>query len=211
MDNDLFWVGVILLILGISGVYLSLSGLSPTLEFGLQNLSALAAVLGLLFIPGGLIKGGLPRIGPNVRVVTGVATTLVLTGLLTASMIGINILPPRLFKEELFALRSPILTNATIIQGSYAEEQTENFVPKILRVVVGKNNTVVWTNKDRLALGGSVSHTVTHDGGLFDSRLFPSGASWNYTFARPGVFRYFCQPHPWMTASVLVEEAKPEG
>jgi plastocyanin len=58
---------------------------------------------------------------------------------------------------------------------------------------------VTWTNDDNQL------HTVTAVDGSFDSGFLEVGASFSYTFTEVGDFEYFCLPHPWMRARVVVE------
>lgn len=69
----------------------------------------------------------------------------------------------------------------------------------VLTVEVG--TTVTWTNDDPNQM-----HTVTEVSGAFDSGFFATGESWSYTFDEVGEFEYYCLPHPWMMAKVIVEE-----
>jgi plastocyanin len=78
-----------------------------------------------------------------------------------------------------------------------ASESPADFSVNVLTVKVG--TTVTWTNED------SMVHTVTDAGGTFDSGLLQGGDRWSYTFATAGEFEYFCGPHPWMRAKVIVE------
>lgn len=83
-----------------------------------------------------------------------------------------------------------------------ADEFAESEAPgdysvNVLTVPVG--TTVEWVNQD------SVIHTVTDVDGLFDSGFYGEGESWSYTFTEPGEYEYFCIPHPWMRAKVIVE------
>jgi plastocyanin len=71
------------------------------------------------------------------------------------------------------------------------------FEPTYRTVPVGA--TVTWTN------GDEESHTVTSDLGLFDQEIWP-GDHWSFTFAQPGVYFYFCQPHDWMIGEITVAE-----
>lgn len=68
-------------------------------------------------------------------------------------------------------------------------------------LTVKKGTTVTWTNED------SVAHTVTADDlpGP-DSPSMPKGATYSYTFNEAGTFSYFCQPHTYMKAKVVVTE-----
>ena len=72
------------------------------------------------------------------------------------------------------------------------------FDPADLTIEVG--DTVTWTNDDPGML-----HTITAVDGSFDSGFLNDGDTWSYTFAEPGEFEYFCTPHPWMRAKVIVE------
>ena len=75
------------------------------------------------------------------------------------------------------------------------------FSPTPLVVPVG--TTVVWTNYD------AVGHDVTGDGEFapVQSPLLGRNQSWEYTFTKPGTYRYHCAPHPFMQAEVQVTAA----
>jgi nitrite reductase (NO-forming) len=77
-------------------------------------------------------------------------------------------------------------------------EQPADYSVNELRIKVG--TTVTWTNDD------DQMHTVTDVGGSFDAGFLNPGDTWSYTFEEIGEFEYFCQPHPWMRAKVIVEE-----
>jgi plastocyanin len=68
--------------------------------------------------------------------------------------------------------------------------QGVSFFPSNLVVPAG--TTVTWTNTD-----GFGTHTVTSStpNYYFDSGFFTAGQSFSYTFVRPGIYTYFCQPH----------------
>ncbi len=91
------------------------------------------------------------------------------------------------------------------------------FMPKDLTVKVG--TTVTWQN------GETIGHTVTSGAwgevneatgirgtqtpdGRFDHALAPKGQAgdtFSFTFTKPGVYPYYCQPHLTMNATVTVE------
>ncbi len=75
--------------------------------------------------------------------------------------------------------------------------QDFNFISQTITVPVG--TTVTWTNNDQ------VEHTATSDTGVFGSGLLGINGTFSYTFNEPGVFPYHCEPHPFMTAQVIVE------
>lgn len=88
------------------------------------------------------------------------------------------------------------------------ETTNECFVPSEVTVDVG--GEVIWSNDD------TAGHTVTSGtldagpDGTFDSSLFMAGKTFSYKFEEAGEFPYFCVVHPWMTGSVIVQEASAE-
>jgi nitrite reductase (NO-forming) len=77
-------------------------------------------------------------------------------------------------------------------------ESPADFSVNVLTVKVG--TTVTWTNNDPGQM-----HTVTEMNGAFDSGFLETGDTWSYTFTEAGEFEYYCLPHPWMRAKVIVE------
>jgi plastocyanin len=62
-------------------------------------------------------------------------------------------------------------------------------------LIVATGTTVTWRNKD------TVTHTVTSEGGWFDSgQLEPSG-EFTWQAKRPGTITYHCNIHPWREQS----------
>lgn len=99
----------------------------------------------------------------------------------------------------------------TISEGSSQPSQTKNFDPKEVTGALGRSNKVVWTNHDVTA------HTVTSDtgyedpiNGKFDTLstigLIPPKGTFEFTFTQKGEYLYHCEPHPWMTGKVKIEE-----
>lgn len=76
------------------------------------------------------------------------------------------------------------------------------FSPATISIKVG--DTVTWTNND------TDVHTVTADGGQFDSGIInkvatgPPPTSFTRTFSAAGTFPYHCNVHPAMTGTVQV-------
>jgi plastocyanin len=76
------------------------------------------------------------------------------------------------------------------------------FLPTTL--TVKQRTTVTWVNMDQVA------HTVsagTHEQetGLFESGLLERMGSFSFTFTQPGTYTYHCDPHPYMTGTIVVE------
>jgi plastocyanin len=72
-----------------------------------------------------------------------------------------------------------------------------NFSPMTLTVAAG--STVTWTNHD------DIPHTVRAVDGSFHSKAMDTDDSYSFTFAKPGVYSYFCSVHPKMVGKVIVK------
>ena len=96
-----------------------------------------------------------------------------------------------------------IVAGAGLPYQGYTSGSTRlyGFSPANMTVVMGVNNTVTWTNND------DTIHTVTANGGAFDSGYLDPGATFTFTFTSPGVYEYHCQLHPWMIGYVVVKAA----
>jgi plastocyanin len=71
------------------------------------------------------------------------------------------------------------------------------FSPDTLTVPVG--TMITWENTD------SVTHTSTSDDGVWDSDRLGTGDEFSFTFDEAGTFSYFCEIHPSMRGSIVVE------
>ncbi len=70
------------------------------------------------------------------------------------------------------------------------------FEPKRIEANVGQ--AVTWTNSD------PAEHTVTEEGGGFESGTIAANGSFTRRFDQPGEYRYICTLHPGMTGIVVV-------
>ena len=91
----------------------------------------------------------------------------------------------------------------SIAPGS-ATYPNKGFTPDNITVVIGLNNTVVWTNNDG-SIHTVTSSTVPAGATPFDSGLLNPGETFSYTFLTPGAYEYHCTVHPWMTGFVTVK------
>jgi len=94
-----------------------------------------------------------------------------------------------------YAPGAPMPGSATVEVGAF---DNEGFKPKTINVTPG--TTVRWVNR------GQEKHTVTARDGSFDSGEIAPGASFTFTFQRPGTIEYVCRPHEQMgmIGSVIV-------
>lgn len=101
----------------------------------------------------------------------------------------------------------------TIPQGAGAgPSAAPGYSPDNVTVIIGVNNTVVWTNGD--TVNGGTDHTVTSvsvpaGASSFDSGIMAAGTTFTQTFTVPGTYHYHCTLHSWMTGTVVVKAATP--
>jgi plastocyanin len=88
----------------------------------------------------------------------------------------------------------------SIPSGAGSNQNDPGYSPATIKVAIGTNNTVVWTNND------SAHHTVTSKAGngSINSGDLAHGAVYNYTFTSPGTYDYICNYHSWMAGTVVV-------
>ena len=114
---------------------------------------------------------------------------------------------------------SHVCVNVTIVSGAATPPTPGTtlygYQPLTLTLVIGMNNTVVWTNND------SAFHTATSSSGpvSFNSRCIDgvrtpciagTGASSNsfqFTFTAAGTYHYSCSYHPFMQGTIIVKSA----
>ena len=80
-----------------------------------------------------------------------------------------------------------------------ASVNISNFTFNPKSVTIEKGGTITWTNND------SAAHTATGDDGEFDSGELDQGKKYTKTFDKTGTFKYHCEIHPSMTATVEVK------
>jgi amicyanin len=75
----------------------------------------------------------------------------------------------------------------------------DNFTFSPPAITVAAGTTVTWTNDD------DIPHTVRAVDGSFHSKAMDTADSYSFTFAKPGVYSYFCTLHPKMVGKVIVK------
>ena len=96
-----------------------------------------------------------------------------------------------------------------IVPGAVIEGN-ENYVPNKAKALLTFTNNVVWQNNDDTA------HTVTPDhrhsdsysGDFGSSGVLKPGDTYEFLFTEPQEVHYHCEPHPWMTGSIIVEKSR---
>jgi LPXTG-motif cell wall-anchored protein len=72
-------------------------------------------------------------------------------------------------------------------------------------ITINQGDTVTWNNN------GPTPHSAKANDGSFDTGILKKGQSGSHTFDKAGTFSYFCQPHPFMKATVVVKAASAGG
>jgi LPXTG-motif cell wall-anchored protein len=78
-----------------------------------------------------------------------------------------------------------------------------NFAPASITIDAG--DAVTWNND------GPTPHSATANDGSFDTGILKKGQSGSHTFSEAGSFSYYCKPHPYMKATVVVQAAQSGG
>lgn len=69
-------------------------------------------------------------------------------------------------------------------------------------VHVRRGSRITWVNCESVA---GLAHTSSSDSRQWSSGLITPGTAFTQTFDDAGTFGYHCDPHPFMTATVVVE------
>jgi plastocyanin len=90
------------------------------------------------------------------------------------------------------------------MNGAVADLSSPYFSPNAVTVVLGVNNTVMWTNEDTQA------HTVTSlsvppGASYFDSGNLNPRATFTYTFTVAGTYTYFSAYQASLKGTITVE------
>ncbi len=92
----------------------------------------------------------------------------------------------------------------SILKGASADEASPGFGPDTVTVVVGVNNTLVWTNND-VAAHTVTSTSVPSGAKAFNSGLMAPNAVFTQTLTVPGTYNYVCSLHNWMKGTIIVK------
>ena len=78
----------------------------------------------------------------------------------------------------------------------------KNFAFEPTAVTIKAGTSVTWLN---CAEQDEPDHTTSADEGAWSSPLLAPGASFTQAFPQAGSFSYHCEPHPFMTGTIIVE------
>lgn len=107
--------------------------------------------------------------------------------------------------------------NITIVAGASsppscypncAANNLYGYSPSVVILVMGVNNTVIWTNDDNPAVhtaSSSAGDPKSWDSGCLGSSCPTPLASFTYTFTAVGTYYYHCDYHTWMEGEIIVK------
>jgi plastocyanin len=77
--------------------------------------------------------------------------------------------------------------------------EIETFAYSPIEITVERNTKITFINRD------DAKHTVTAADESFTSELFGKDESYSRIFTESGEYDIYCKPHPFMTATIIVE------
>lgn len=122
---------------------------------------------------------------------------------------SVNLLVSDDNQTDLQSQESPNVTTLIIPDGLENPDSGKNFVPHVMNVTIGVNNTVRWTNEGDIPIAIMANQDDCYSlfvgtGHYLDSgSAINKGESYNYTFTKAGKFRYISQ-WPWANGWVQV-------
>jgi len=121
-----------------------------------------------------------------------------ITVLLSIGVTAAFLIPPASAQDTVtVSTPNTNVANVSIASGASNPGNGIFYSPANITVVLGVNNTVVWTNHD------STNHTVVASDNSYAATIMP-GQSFSHTYTVAGVYEYHCSIHNWMKGSVIV-------
>jgi plastocyanin len=137
----------------------------------------------------------------------GIGAFMIVVGLLLASVFIFR-LQPQLPAGPGPAPPSQTGVASIVMPNGVGTNTALDFSPANATVVIGVNNTIVWTNEDA-ASHTVVSKQIPAGATSFSSPILAKGDKFNVTLTVPGVYTYFCSLHPaWMQARIVVKASQ---
>ena len=139
---------------------------------------------------------------PSSRPGKGFLLLLGLGGILLGALVAAELVVPL---QPPFAVAGPTPVVGVASVSMPPNAASVGFSPRNITVVVGVNNTVVWTNQDT-TIHTVFSKSVPAGAAPFQSPTLSHGDTFKETLNVTGVYDYYCSIHPTtMTGSVTVK------
>jgi plastocyanin len=140
-----------------------------------------------------------PSASPKPKSGMGRVIAIIVVVIIVAAVVGGYFL--------LYPMNSTTKSSVNIASGT-GSNQSLNFNPPTITVVIGKSNTVVFTNND--VTNHSVVFTSAPSGvsvGSISDSNIPAGASFTVTLTVAGTYQYHCIIHNWMSGTIVVNSS----
>ncbi len=98
---------------------------------------------------------------------------------------------------------TPAVVKVSIPSGT-GSSSSLNYSPSTITVVIGTNNTIMWTNNDAAVHSVDSSSVPAGAQAFSDDNLTP-GATYSVTLTVAGTYQYYCMFHSWMTGTIVVK------
>ncbi|MGI0008400.1 MAG: cupredoxin domain-containing protein [Nitrosopumilaceae archaeon] len=124
--------------------------------------------------------------------------------IIIAAIIAIGVGTILLYTQRPFDTNYDYISNpkgnvsVMILKGASDDKCEKCYLPPVIKVVLGINNTVIWKNLDY------VPSSVISDKGFFNSGPILPNQTWSFVFQKVGSFPYHSEPHPWVKGEVIV-------
>ncbi|MFB5648340.1 MAG: plastocyanin/azurin family copper-binding protein [Candidatus Nitrosomaritimum aestuariumsis] len=96
-----------------------------------------------------------------------------------------------------------------IVVGA-VNEGADNYVPNKAVATLEQNNLVKWINLDDTPHTVSPDHRTSdaYSGDFGSAGVLMPGEEYEFLFTAPQEIHYHCQPHPWMTGTIIIEKSR---
>ena len=124
--------------------------------------------------------------------------------LIVVAVIALGVVAILFYTQKPFEVKYDYIINpkdevSVIIPKGASNPNCEKcYIPTVIKIVLGVNNTVKWTNLD------DAPSSVLSDKRFFDSGPILPNQTWSFVFQKVGSFTYHSEPHPWMKGEVIV-------
>jgi len=107
--------------------------------------------------------------------------------------------------STVLAVTCPSSACVDVNMTNSAATNPPGFAPDTVKVVIGENNTVYWTNSDTIGTPHTVTPKTGPAGGwTTGSGILDHGDTYQYTFTVPGTYTYYCTLHPTVMSGTVV-------
>ncbi len=113
-----------------------------------------------------------------------------------------RLLAALLFLVGGLTISSPVGAGITAQDETVVVEAADGNVFRPATITINVGDTVTWRNTD------DVPHTSTSEDEVWDSGGLGAGEEFSFTFEEAGTFPYFCEFHPGMEGTVVVQAAQ---